>query len=312
MNRSLSRVDLNLLVTLDVLLKEKNVTRAAEVLFVSQSAVSRALARLRDTFEDPLFTRVASGLVPTEKALELEKQLLILLPQISEVFSQETFTPQTADNAFAASLPALLSSALIPALMKELHQVAPKVRISEYAAKANPYSSLDQGHIDFAIHFADSPSQRYVSKKIGTLKPQLFVRPGHPLLSKKQIVIEDTFAYSMVGMVVEEDQYHSFTAPITKIYKDLMIERRPILRSSQTQVLIDVVTDSDAILFGTNCLKGLRGYQSDFVELKSSQIEGNDKYTVPVHLVHHERTENSAAHQWMNHLLSEQISKLLI
>ncbi|PMM84811.1 hypothetical protein BCT44_08115 [Vibrio breoganii] len=312
MNRLLSKVDLNLLVTLDVLLKEKNVTRASEVLFVSQSAVSRSLARLRDTFDDPLFTRVASGLVPTEKALEIEKQLLVLLPQLSEVFSQEAFDPNKADNAFAISLPALLSSALTPVLMKELREVAPRMRVSEYAAKANPYSSLDQSQIDFALHYSDSPNQRYVSKQIGTLRPQLFVRPNHPLLMKEDIVIEDTFDYSMVGMVVEEDQYHSFSAPITQVYKDLMIDRRPILRSSQTQVLIDVISDSDAILFGTNCLKALRTYGKDFVDLRSEQIENNKDYSVPVHLVHHQRTSNSAAHQWMSQLLAQQISKLLI
>ncbi|WP_390623831.1 LysR family transcriptional regulator [Vibrio gallicus] len=53
--KKLARVDLNLLVSLDVLLREKNVTQAAQVMFVSQSAMSRSLQRLRDTFEDPLF-----------------------------------------------------------------------------------------------------------------------------------------------------------------------------------------------------------------------------------------------------------------
>ncbi|GEA50282.1 LysR family transcriptional regulator [Vibrio inusitatus NBRC 102082] len=281
-------------------------------MFVSQSAVSRSLARLRDTFDDPLFTRVASGLVPTEKALEIEKQLLSLLPQVSEVFSQQAFDPKKADSAFAISLPALLSSPLTPLLMKELKEIAPAVRVSEYAAKANPYSSLDQGQIDFALYFADSANPRYVSKQIGTLKPQLFVRPGHPLLVNNDVDIEDTFAYSMVGMAIEEDQYHSFSAPITKIYKDLMVDRRPILRSSQTQVLIDVVSDSDAILFGTNCLQGLRNYGEDFVQLKSAQIESNDTYSVPVFLMYHERSNNSAAHQWMGELLSKKISELLV
>ncbi|MEZ9832203.1 LysR family transcriptional regulator [Vibrio breoganii] len=312
MNRLLSRVDLNLLVTLDVLLKEKNVTRAAEALFVSQSAVSRSLARLRDTFDDPLFTRVASGLVPTEKALELEKQLLVLLPQLSAVFSEETFDPLNAEHAFSISLPTLLSSALTPLLMKELRGIAPRIRMSEYAARANPYSSLDQGQIDFAVHFADSTNRRYVSKQIGTLRPQLFVRPGHPLLAKANVSVEDTFGYPLVGMAIEEDLYHSFSAPITQVYKDLMVERRPILRSTQTQVLIDVMSDSDAILFGTNCLQGLRSYKKDFESLRSIQIESNDAYSVPVFLMHHERSNNSAAHQWMGELLTEKISELLL
>ena len=67
-SRKLIRTDLNLLVALQILLEERNVTRAAERLSVSQPALSKTLQKLRDSFEDELFTRTAHGLVPTPRA----------------------------------------------------------------------------------------------------------------------------------------------------------------------------------------------------------------------------------------------------
>ncbi len=69
---NVNRVDLNLLVYLDVLLRERNVTRAANQLNLSQPAMSNGLRRLRDVFDDPLLVRTSDGMMPPERALELE------------------------------------------------------------------------------------------------------------------------------------------------------------------------------------------------------------------------------------------------
>ncbi|GAD80798.1 LysR family transcriptional regulator [Vibrio ezurae] len=311
MNPTLARVDLNLLVTMDVLLRERNVSRASQVLFVSQSAVSRALARLRDTFNDPLFTRVSTGLVPTEKALQIEKQLLVLLPQLQQVFGQEAFDPSTSDNRFAISMPAFLSSALFPKLILRLQKIAPRVTITEHSAKANPYPAIDQGHIDFALHFTQPPNEKYASKHLGLLRPQLFVRSSHPLSSAKDVALKDTLNFPMIGMVVDEDQQHSFNAPILQVYKQIMHDNHPILRSSQTQILIDVLMASDSILFGTNSIQALQGFGEHFVSLPSQELDQQHALSVPAYLVHHQRCSSSAAHLWMKEILIEELARLL-
>src|SRR5271170_4981407 len=81
----MSNPDFNLLVTLDVLLAEGNVTRAARRLRLSASAMSRALARLRETTGDPLLVRAGRGLVPTPRALELRERVPLLVQQGREV-----------------------------------------------------------------------------------------------------------------------------------------------------------------------------------------------------------------------------------
>ncbi|MGF1696534.1 LysR family transcriptional regulator [Vibrio lamellibrachiae] len=309
-SKLLSRRDLNLIVTLDVLLKERNVSRAAEVLFVSQSAMSRSLKRLRETFDDPLFTRVATGLIPTPKALELEKQLKPILLSLNEIFAEEAFDPMLCEQSFSIALPAFISSAITPKLLRQLDEFAPGISIKEYPAKANPFTAIDQGYMDFALHYLEPTHDKYIAQELGILCPQLFARRDHPLLKSENITLDKALDYPLLGMLVEEDIYHSFSAPILQVYSDLMIDRKPKLRSSQTQILIDVMCSSDAVLFGTNSLQSLSGFNEDFQLLHS--MENEKRYTVPVYLVQHERTEHSSAHQWMNALLSQLLQELLI
>ena len=82
---NLERVDLNLLIYLDVLLREKNVTRAAEQLGVTQPAMSNILRRLRNLFNDPLLIRSSEGMTPTERALELQPRIRDALSVCSEL-----------------------------------------------------------------------------------------------------------------------------------------------------------------------------------------------------------------------------------
>ena len=95
-SRKLIRTDLNLLVALQILLEERNVTRAAERLSVSQPALSKTLQKLRDSFEDQLFTRTSHGLVPTPRAEELGRELPGLLETIEQVLGDAEFSPDTA------------------------------------------------------------------------------------------------------------------------------------------------------------------------------------------------------------------------
>ena len=96
----LGRIDLNLLIILQVLLEERNGSRAARRLHLSQSAVSKALGRLRETFDDPLFVRSAYGLEPTARALSLQQQLQPILLSLDNLIQPPDFDPTTTEREF--------------------------------------------------------------------------------------------------------------------------------------------------------------------------------------------------------------------
>ncbi|GAL17722.1 transcriptional regulator LysR family [Vibrio maritimus] len=105
LEQELSRIDLNLLVSLSVLIKERNVSRAAEKLYLSQPAMSRTLARLRDLFDDPLFYRESNGLQPTAKTLELEASLDSILLSIDTLLNGLVSHPSNVNVLFVYPFP---------------------------------------------------------------------------------------------------------------------------------------------------------------------------------------------------------------
>ena len=110
MQDPLSRIDLNLLVSLQVLMQEKNVTRAAERLFITQPAMSKTLTRLRNLLDDELFVRSSHGLTPTPKTLELEQPVNKILAELTELMvTNQEFDP--ANSSATISIATLGTSA---------------------------------------------------------------------------------------------------------------------------------------------------------------------------------------------------------
>lgn len=131
------RYDLNLLPTFVVLMEERNVTRAAERLGITQPALSNALARLRTMLRDPLFIRERYGVQPTPKAQELAPVIAAALASIDEVIlGQQDFDPAQADRLFTLAPNSFVEFVLMPALVARLRAQAPGIRL-----RLTPYGS---------------------------------------------------------------------------------------------------------------------------------------------------------------------------
>ena len=125
-----SPLDLNLLVALDALLATRSVTRAAERAGVTQSAMSRTLARLREAFGDPLFVRAGRTLVPTERAAGLAEPLVALLAEAQALLTRGApFSPATARRELTLHAADLATSLIMPALVARLAREAPGVDV---------------------------------------------------------------------------------------------------------------------------------------------------------------------------------------
>ena len=92
--KSLQTLDLNLLKAFSVLMDERNVSKAAERLAITQPAMSGVLTRLRDSFDDPLFVRVQRGVVPTNRALELAPQVKKVLNEVEQLLQRHSLIRQ--------------------------------------------------------------------------------------------------------------------------------------------------------------------------------------------------------------------------
>jgi DNA-binding transcriptional LysR family regulator len=147
-------IDLNLLVAFDALMSERNVTRAATRVGVSQPAMSAALSRLRTLLGDPLFLRSADGLLPTQRARDLAEPVAGALRQIeSAMVSRPAFDPANAAMTLNLGLPDYPSFVLLPTLLRALDAQAPGITLNVHAVNGRDAAVelLDAGAIDAAV-----------------------------------------------------------------------------------------------------------------------------------------------------------------
>lgn len=304
LEQKLSRIDLNLLISLSVLLKEKSVSRAADRLYLSQSAMSRTLQRLRDVFGDSLFHRSPAGIIPTEKAEYLETLLPALLQGLDDIFSQQDFTPENCDKHFSLSLPSLMSHALFLPLVQEVSRLAPSVRLTEYPAQASPYKKLESGFLDFCIHIEKANNTNFTSTPLAYVRPAIFARIGHPLENQENVSLKDCIEYLFLDLNIQGEEHSGFTNPIDAIFFNQGFTRNIKLKSSQFSILTAVLKSTDSLLVASSSLLDLTELDRDFV--KVFEFESDDKNSIEMFLLEHKRTENSLAHKWLKEKIIKQ------
>lgn len=159
---SMRNIDLNLLVFLDVLLKERNVTRAAESLGISQPAMSNGLRRLRDLFGDPLLVRTSDGMKPTERAELLQPLVRDVLASVEQaVEPKKKFNEKKANRVFRISVSDYTESTLLPHLLRRLSSEAPHVILDVLTPSDISYQNVEQGTVDLVINRFDVLPQSF-------------------------------------------------------------------------------------------------------------------------------------------------------
>src|ERR1700693_2704839 len=162
----LRQADLNLLVVFTALAEERNVTRAAARLFLSQPAVSRALQRLRDMFHDHLLIRTANGYEPTAKGQRLLQDLATMLPRLDRLMAGGDFDPSTEDATFRIATTAHAAHLLVPLLCNSVLSNPTKVDFSFVPLHAGQYEALEKGRLDLVLDADHDTSTFHLSKEV--------------------------------------------------------------------------------------------------------------------------------------------------
>ncbi|TRX53430.1 LysR family transcriptional regulator [Thalassomonas sp. M1454] len=152
MNKTnIANVDFNLLKTFQVLFEERHVGRSAKRMNVSQSAMSHSLSRLRDTFNERLFERNASGIYPTHKAEELAKEIDCIIEKINKLFDEDTLDLDNLDATITIMTHDFIAMNLLTDILKKIKLAAPKVKLSIIGYEPSWPDLMDNGQIDLVI-----------------------------------------------------------------------------------------------------------------------------------------------------------------
>jgi DNA-binding transcriptional LysR family regulator len=290
-------IDLNLLVALDALLAERNVTRAAVRLNLSQSAMSAALARLRALFGDPLLLRTSGGMLATSKGQELVAPVRLVLAEIGRIVQRpERFDPASTDRVFTIAASDYVEYAVLPRLVDFLEARAPRARLAvrpmDFGAVGR---HLESGDVDLGILGAAFAPPSVRSRPLFVERFVCVARKGHPGVGER-LTLDD---YCTLDHVLVSPSGGAFSAPADDALAALGRRRHVRLSVPHFLLVPEILTRSDMIAMLPERLA--RGYGDRFrvFELPFELAPFS------VVAIWHERTHRDPALAWLRQSLAD-------
>lgn len=285
------RLDLNLLATLEALLQERNVTRAAARLHLSQPAVSAQLARLRMLFGDPLLVPAHRGMTPTLRALELVAPLRAAMDQARAVVAtHQAFDPANAEMVVHLACSDYSQFALAAPLILALRREAPGIRVALRALDlARLEAQATGGDIDLAFVNTRNLPPGLRARPLFDERYVLIGRRGHPGLRRRPSLA----AFARLEHVVVSPLGGGFSTPADEALAALGHRRKVVLSAASFLFVPEIVARSDFVALVPERLVRDRADALEVVECPFP-AEG-----FALSMAWHERTHAHPGHRWI-------------
>ncbi|HDM8157494.1 TPA: LysR family transcriptional regulator [Vibrio harveyi] len=297
-----STLDLNLLRTFIILHQERNMRRAAERLFVSQPAVSKALQRLRDHFEDELFVKTHHGLRATEYANDLAESLAPLLDDISiTINGSKAFNPLEMSGTVKIALAPFILSSYASEIFQAIRQAAPHVQIHLLNWSRSTMEEIIKDEVVLGVNYEINHAPKELLTKM-IVKDEFcaYVRKDHPLQGHR-LQISDCNDLEFATVIAAD--WNSNISFSEKIMKIKGVEPKIAFRSELPSAIIDVVANSDMVFPASKTVNVDKLYK-----LRRLDIELDGMVIEPcLHAYfHHKNRRNETVH-WLRNIVTEVI-----
>jgi DNA-binding transcriptional LysR family regulator len=295
---NLRRLDLNLLVTLDALLEEHNVTRAAARLNLSQPSISVHLAKLRDIFGDPLLLPGPRGMRPTARADALRAPLREALAAVEQAIAPAApFDPGTAEHTWRVAASDLSESIILLPLLKELRASAPGTRLAVLdKAPALLAKQAEQGGIDLAFHVSDEAPPGLRRRPLFRERYVLAGRAGHPALSATPSLAQ----FCALEHVIVSPDGGGFFGNTDSALAAAGLARRVVLSVPHFLFVESALVHSDLVAMLPSRL--VRNNPALSVVEAPLAVPGYE-----MSMYWHERVHRDPAHQWLREFIAARV-----
>ena len=290
-------MDLNLLVTLEALLAEQNVTKAANRLHLSQPAVSAQLSRLRDLFDDPLLIPAQRGMTPTAKALELRDPLRHALDQVRAALAEHRhFDPGNAKLTVAIACTDYLQAVVARPLAVALRKEAPGVRIAlRHLDPLQLEAQMVRGDVDLALMTPEHGPGSLRARRLFDERYVLIGRKRHPGL-RRGLTAEE---FARLDHVIVSLRGGDFTTPVDDGLAALGYQRNVVLSAASFLIVPEIVSHSNFVALVPERLVRDRRDELKIVECP---------FPVPgftVSMLWHERNHGHSGQRWVRETVME-------
>jgi len=289
----ISSFDLNLFVILNAIYTEGSLTKAAEVVGITQPAVSNALSRLREKFDDDLFVRTGTGMVPTQKTENIISDIQSALSLMQQSVNQpNSFDPAITERNFKLSLGDITEGRVLPYMMKEIYKNAPNISVGSYN-----YRRIDQVHalatnnLDFVVDPVIPDSDEINSYKVFQDYFVVIHREGHPIQKIKNLTVDDLLSQKFINVSNRRKGLHMVDLELEKTG-----HRRDIaLRCQHFLIAPEIIRETDAVIMATHSFA--KSNDLPFVEIPQELPQ------MEYFLSWHKSDEGDGGHEWMKDLI---------
>lgn len=309
MDKSLAHIDLNLLVALRTLLEERSVTKAAERLFVTQPAMSKTLQRLRDLFDDPLFTRSGRGLIPTPRAQQLEVPLTQALEYLeSTVFGAE-FDPSQAVADIHICAPEMFAISGVPMLASYLAEHAPGIFLQSRNLLDDYLELMTHGELDFTLYVNRDLSDEFAMFPITSQAPGVWLPATHPLAKQDEVSIGQLAGMPSVSVYLPGFSPTEMMK-VRGVFESRGASLAATVQTTQLLIAIEIIQQRGAFMLGPSVLDNAVLANHNITSRPIADPELAEAIQLELVLVQHKRTLNSPLHRWLRERILETYAQI--
>lgn len=290
-------LDLNLIRTFQIIYQERNLNRAAERLFVTQPAMSKALAKLRHHFDDELFIRSYHGLQSTDFSDNLYKNLGPALDSLSNAINfHSEFEPQKLSGRITISLSPFLAQAIGDKLYQRIHAEAPDIQLVILNWSAKTLTNIHNQEVDLGINYQFSNNYKdIIGEEVSAEKYSIYVREGHPF--KGGVITQEEISEYEIVTIANPD-WNLQESFVEREFKKKGLVAKMKFRSELPDSLVKVVLNSDAMFPSSRFLNvpdnGLR---------KLDIVGSDDIIAFPIFSYSYKKLQHSQQQIWLiNHI----------
>ena len=293
--RNIMHLDLNLLVTLEALLAERNVTRAARRLHLSQPSVSIRLNKLRCLFDDPLLLPGPRGMLPTARALELLEPLRDALASMSRILDASVdFDPAKARVTWHIASADYAEHAILLPVLTKVRKLAPLAQVAVHPLAPQHVAKMaEMGVIDLAIITAEGAPTTLRQRVLLKERYVLAARKGHPALNEPITVAK----FCDLDYVIVSPEGGGFTGPTDAVLAVQGKKRRIAVSVPHFLFVPELLRQSDLVAMLPSRMLSSRAYGLQVIEAPIS-VPSYDML-----MVWHERSHLDPAHRWLRQLI---------
>ncbi|MEA9390013.1 LysR family transcriptional regulator [Acerihabitans sp. TG2] len=291
-------LDLNLLITLNMLLAEHNVTRAAQRLNLSQPSVSVQLGKLRNILDDPLLLPGPRGMRPTARADELREPLRMALDVLAHALSPTSvFNPAQASNTWRVAASDYGESTILLPALNGMRAAAPRTRLAVFElTPASIAKQMEQGEIDLAFHTSDNKTSNLRRRILFTERYVLVGRAGHPHLKNNLTIAQ----FCKLEQVIVSPDGGGFNSITDKILADMGLSRRVVLCVPHFLYMRSVLVSTDLVgLLPSRLVRDTDGLQMIAPPIDVPGFE--------MVMLWHERSHRDPAHRWLRGQIADAV-----